>query len=71
MSGTIQSIVFDPKHYHPIIAQKWLHEHGYHPIKEVHRTENQLRYRLSPPDFKRYTTKKLNRGISFVIGFRE
>lgn len=65
----IQAILFDNKKWLTSEARKWLHSHGYKPIKKVHTTHNFHRYRLADPEqFKSFYTKKLSDGIELVIG---
>ncbi len=67
---SLHSVVFlKDKGWNSNKAREWLKKHDYKPIKRVHKTENTLRYRLRPPKFKRYITKKIKNGINLVIGF--
>lgn len=55
-------------------ASKWLNEHGYKPIKKMHREGTLMRYRMKHPDYKRYTTTTLikpkGQKIFLVLGWR-
>jgi len=65
----IQAIIFDNKIWTEKTAKKWLKEHGYVPIKPVHKTLNFLRYRLLDPSlFNRFIMRKLPNNIELVIG---
>jgi hypothetical protein len=66
----IQAIVFSKsKGWGKLKAKHWLKSHNYVPIKKVHDNGTQLRYRLRPPNFKHYFTKKLQNGILLIFGY--
>ena len=55
----------------PASMRKWAAENGYKPIKPLHRTKGQMRYRLAPPgEFKTFSTTVLDNGIHLVHGYR-
>lgn len=64
----IQAVLFDRNKWTSAEARKWLKLHNYQPIKRVHITNNNLRYRLKQP-FKtsRYITKHLSNGVTLII----
>jgi hypothetical protein len=68
-SLSIQSIMFDKNMFDCTEARRWLKEHGYVPIKHVHKTKKYLRYRLINPDYLLYyyRTKHISNGIVFII----
>jgi len=67
MTIEIQSVRFD-KRYTKTQANKWLKEHNIKPLKKVHITENQLRYRIvEPVEGAKFRTKQIGDGISFVF----
>lgn len=67
----IQAILFHRALFNPSTSYLWLIEHGFKPMKAARFTENYIRYRITPPeDYVSYMTKRVKRGILFVIGFR-
>lgn len=67
----IQAIIFDNKRWLVSEAKRWLTQHGYKPIKPVHRTVGFLRFRLQDPSqFSSFYIKKLPDGIELVIGVK-
>lgn len=71
MSG-IQSILFDNKKWSTARATTWLKNHNIKPIKQVHKTTNKLRYRISKPEnYKRFRIKKVSKDIELIIGFKK
>lgn len=70
-TGEIQSVVFKATRYDAAKARNWLSEHNFKPIKRVDKAANTLRYRLrDPKKYKSFITKKIGKGILFVIGFK-
>lgn len=70
MSSEIHSVLFDKKKWTTAKARRWLTVHQLKPIKRVHKTEHNLRYRIINPDeFKKFSTKKTKEGIIIVIGY--
>jgi len=70
MPSEIHTIYFDKNKWTTTTARNWLKTHDQKPIKKVHITPNELRYRLvDPKKFSRFITKKTKDGINFVIGF--
>lgn len=67
----VQSVLFDNKEFTTEDARKWLHKHNFEPIKRVHRTKQNLRYRLRNPNPKHnYITKNIKQTkIKLIIGF--
>jgi hypothetical protein len=50
----IQAVLFDKrKNWTTTKAKRWLNKHHLKPIKEVHETKNELRYRIQEPNSKR------------------
>jgi predicted RNA-binding protein with EMAP domain len=69
MCGEVQSILFNNKKYTSTTAKAWLTKHNVKPIKPVHKTIDNLRYRiLDPKKFKSFKTKKLNNNITLILG---
>jgi len=77
-ASEIQSVRFDKKVWTTKQAEDWLATHRYAPLK-LDITENQLRYRIHPPErYKRMVTLKpttgagvpSDKGVSFILGFR-
>ena len=68
MKSHVQAIIFPKDKFDISKSEKWLNEHSYKPIKEVHETDNFYRYRISKPVYKNYITKKLPSGIEMVMG---
>ena len=66
----IQSITFNRKTTTPEQARLFIKTMGLKPIKKVHKTKNRLRYRITPPVFKKYITKKLPHDIHLIIGVK-
>lgn len=74
MASDVQSIVFDREKWNANEARKWMVKNRVgKPIKRVDKTPNKLRYRLKEVSlFKRFRTKVIpDRGISFILGFKE
>ncbi len=74
----VQSVIFSTREtrktmpYTPATARGWLRRRGLKPIKKVDRTRTTLRYRIQPPTrFVRFRTKRVQPGISLVLGFRK
>lgn len=67
---TIQAILFDNKKWNTAEARQYLKQHNIRAIKPVHKTSNLLRYRIEDPNhFSTFSTKKLDNGITLVIGY--
>jgi len=69
--SNIQSIRFDKKYWTIEKAHHWLEKNHKHPIKAVHETANEYRFRTHVPDFHKYRIKSLPDHIKLVIGFNE
>lgn len=77
VNSYIQSIIFTNttnKQWNNGSAKKWMFKRNLNPIKKVHKEivngNMTYRYRINPPEvFKKFITKPLNNGITFVIGF--
>jgi len=66
----IQAIIFNKLKYTLGETQKYIKEHSYKPIKEVHITGMYYRYRLKNPNlFYRFITKQIKPGIYLILGF--
>lgn len=67
----VHSILFDNSYYNATSARKWLKDHNYKAIKQVHKTKNKLRYRIRDPSlYKKFITKKITPHIELVLGFK-
>lgn len=67
--SAIQSVRFDKKSWSQSEALNWLHDYNMQPIKPVHITTNELRYRMQPPKlFKRFYTVVIPNGVKFIVG---
>ena len=65
----VHSVLFNKALWNCDDARKWLKKHNLVPIKRVHVTTENLRYRIKPPElFQSFVTKHLNHGITFVFG---
>ena len=65
----IQSVLFNKKYFTKEESKNWLVRHKLNPIKPVHETKNNYRYRLLDPKmFKYFRTRKISLGIDLVIG---
>lgn len=63
-----QAILFDKKKYSLNKANKWLKDHNYKPIKKVHETSNNYRFRLNKPNKNaKYKTKEISDGIKLIL----
>jgi hypothetical protein len=71
--STVQAVLFQG--FTAPAASKWLNDHGYKPIKKMHREGTLMRYRMTAPDYKRYTTTTLinpkGQKIFLVLGWRK
>ena len=66
----LQSVVFNKSLGHTQkFAKQWLSSHKLEAIKKVDKVNNQLRYRISEPIYKKYYTHVLNNGIHLIIGY--
>ena len=67
----VQGVNFDRRKWTSDKARQWMRQNKYKPIKRVHKTANQLRYRIkNPKRFRRFRVKELGKGISLVLGFK-
>ena len=48
-------------------ARAWLKKHHFQPIKKVHKTSGNLRYRITEPTGSKYRIKHTDEGISFYF----
>lgn len=69
MSSKIQSVIFDKKSF-PDSKERhaWMKKYKL-PIKQVHITPTQYRYRIAEPKGKSFRTLKIKKGLSLVIQF--
>ena len=51
------------------MATKWLKNHNIVPMKAVHVTDNYLRYRITEPRYKYYSSKKTSDGVILIFGY--
>jgi hypothetical protein len=66
----IQAILFDKNNWTTTSSKAWINSHGYKPIKEVHITNNNYRYRLrNPKECHRMRIQHVGHGISFIYCF--
>lgn len=64
----IQAVIFNKKKWTIPKAKKWLYDHGFKPIKQVHETLNYFRYRILPPlKNKSYYSTPLKNGVILVM----
>ena len=67
---SLQSVVFNVnKGWDSEKARQWLKQHKYKPLKRVHKVKNTLRYRIKEPKYKRYITRKTNKGVNLIFGY--
>lgn len=65
----IQAVLFNNHVWTPTTARKWLIQHNIKPLKAVHKTKNELRYRINEPYlYSRFFSKKLPDDIILVLG---
>lgn len=65
----IQAVLFNNHLWTPAQARKWLNHHKIKPMKAVHKTKNELRYRIHEPYlYSRFYSKKLPDDIILVLG---
>lgn len=71
----LQAVLFDRKLWTTQMAREWLRDHQIVPIKRVHVTEENLRYRIHEPEiYQRLRVLHLGKkktGISFVLGYND
>ncbi len=68
--NNVQSVIFDKSRWTEKKAKKWLKLHGFKSnYKEPDITKNFIRFRQREPTFLRYSTKKTDDGIEFIIGY--
>ena len=69
---TIQALLFNKKSFTLKSANKWIKEHNYKPIKNVHETKGFWRYRLTKPSKTAiYRMIKFGKGIMAVYDVSE
>jgi hypothetical protein len=68
--SSIQSILFSRKYYTPNIANHWLMQHNFFPIKTI-MSEDFIHARLRDPKVFRKirTVSSTDHGVEFRIGF--
>jgi hypothetical protein len=72
MGSKVQAVLFDRERWSPKQAEAWLSGRNMTPIKNVHATENYLRYRMRDPgEFDHFTTLPVYEGVKMVIGWPE
>lgn len=65
----MQAILFDKRYWNQSGARKWMQRLNIKPIKQVHITDNYLRYRLRPPvRGGRYRTIHLGNHVKAIKG---
>lgn len=77
ITSYIQTIIFSnntDKQWNAGSAKKWMFERNLCPIKKVKKElvkgKNTFRYCINPPEaFKKFLTKPLPNGITYIIGF--
>jgi hypothetical protein len=70
MSSEVQAVYFMEPKWTPAAARKWLKDHNYKPIKDVHRKGKELRYRIhDPAEYGHFTTHKTDHDVYLVIGW--
>ena len=68
--SNIQAIIFKKENWTENKAEKWLKMHNFNPIKNVHITENYLRYRLKNPNkLNEYRTYDIGNGVKLILEF--
>lgn len=69
--GVVQSVIFSKDDFSGVgECREWLRENGFTKF-DVDEKENSYRFRQrSPGMFSRFITKKVRRGVSFVIGYK-
>jgi hypothetical protein len=72
MKGELQSVVFMRDKYTSDLARQWLKDHNINRMKNVHKTNTYLRYRITDPtQYGEYMTKIIDEGaIHLIIGFK-
>ena len=67
----LQSIVFlRNRNWGIVRAKLWLIRHKFKPIKPPHIRGNEIRFRITRPNYKMYITKKLPNGVLLVFGIK-
>ncbi len=66
----IQSLIFNRSYYNCPKAYEWMKKHNFKPIKQVHKTDKKLHYRIrSPKKNGKYKTIRFNNLISARVLF--
>ena len=66
----VQAILFNKNKWSLKSSLRWLHSHGFKPLK-VHETIKFFRYRFRDPSkFSKLRNKKISNGIEFIFGFK-
>lgn len=69
-ASRIQAVIFPMDTFTVAKARRWLRRNKLTPIKPVDVKGVHLRFRLeNPRNFKRFITKKIEKGIGLIIGF--
>ena len=50
----VQAVLFGINDWNTNDCRKWLYNHGYIPLKRVHKTDTFLRYRIIQPNYNKY-----------------
>lgn len=65
----VQSVLFDKNVFNPETAVIWLAKHGFK-FKKIDITDNYIRFRqFEPSKNAQYITKKITKGVEFIIQF--
>jgi hypothetical protein len=76
MDYKIQSIILDRDVFTLDAAIKWIRSHNYRLFK-VDKTPNSYRFRQEDPNklkqehYNKYVTKKITKGIKYIIAYKE
>ena len=69
MPGKVQAVIFGKNHWTLGEAAAKVNSMGFKPIKKPHITSDYFRFRIRKPNFRRYRTKTLHKGIKIIIGY--
>lgn len=63
------AILFNISKWTASEARNWLKKHNFQPMKRVHKMDNNLRYSLTPANYKSYSSKSIGDDIVIVLGW--
>jgi hypothetical protein len=70
MKSEIQAVLFNKDKTTATQNRVWLKKNNFKPIKKSRIEGEFRRYRITEPNYKKYTTKIINNNLRFIIGWK-